>query len=217
MRCFIGLDLGVSEKLALDSWRQQALPNIASSIPSRDISTKAGSKKGRQRKSAREGSSSQPYAVNAANYHVTLCFLGQISHRQHEALISELDSLAHAPFSINLDSSGIWNGPKILFAAPSSPPNELMQLARSTRKAARSAAIEVDGREYKPHVTVVRKANAALPMPLYAPHIDVSVSAFHLFESVSTPQGVSYPIRHSWPLNHAISVREKLRRGLIDE
>jgi hypothetical protein len=28
MRCFIGLDLSTSEKLALDSWRQQALPEV---------------------------------------------------------------------------------------------------------------------------------------------------------------------------------------------
>jgi 2'-5' RNA ligase len=211
MRCFIGVDLAVSEKLALDSWRQQALPEISTKMPSTEFSGKSKSKNGKQK------AASHPYAVDAANYHITLCFLGQITPRQHEALVSELDEVTHSPFSIDLDSSGIWNGPKILFAAPSSPPNELMQLARSTRKAARRAAIEIDGREYKPHVTVVRKATAALPMPLYTPHIDVHASAFHLFESVSTPQGIRYPIRQSWPLKHAMTVREKLRRGITDE
>lgn len=217
MRCFIGVDLAVSEKLALDSWRQQALPEISSRMPSAEFSSKSKNKNGKQKAASREQAAIHPYAVDAANFHITLCFLGQITPRQHEALMSELDNLAHSPFSIDLDSSGIWNGPKILFAAPSSPPNELMQLARSTRKAARRAAIEVDNREYKPHVTVVRKATAALPMPLYPPHIDVHASAFHLFESVSTPQGVSYPIRQSWPLKHAMTVREKLRRGITDE
>ena len=33
MRCFLGLDLTVSEQLALDSWRQQALPKITSRLP----------------------------------------------------------------------------------------------------------------------------------------------------------------------------------------
>ena len=222
MRCFLGLDLAVSEKLALDSWRQQALPEITSRMPCYHGDRKLGNgklagKKGKQKTGSREFTNTAPYAVDPANYHITLCFLGQITPRQHEALMNELDNLAHSPFSVDLDSSGIWNGPKILFAAPSSPPNELMQLARSARKAARRAAIEVDSREYKPHVTLVRKATAALPMPLYAPHVDVQASAFHLFESVSTPQGVRYPIRQSWPLKHAMTVREKLRRGITDE
>jgi 2'-5' RNA ligase len=92
-----------------------------------------------------------------------------------------------------------------------------MALAKSTRKAARAAAIEVDGKAFSPHVTVIRKATAALPVPLYTPHIEMHASAFHLFESVSTPQGATYPVRQSWNLKHNMSVREKLRRGINDE
>lgn len=216
MRCFIGLDLNTTEKLALDSWRQQALPEVmprdkrvelTRKNKRSDISGVASNKHGL----------SQPYAVPAANYHITLCFLGDITHRQHEALVYELDNIVSEPFSLTLDVTGLWNGPKILFSAPSSPPKALMELARYTRKAARSAAIEVESREYKPHVTLVRKATNALPLPLYSPSVDVHASAFHLFESLSTPQGVTYPIRHCWALKHTMSVREKLRRGITDE
>lgn len=227
MRCFIGLDLHSTEKLALDSWRQQALPevtarNMFNLSEGRAHNEGRGSEgrrsKGKESKGKRRDSgASQPYAVNAANYHMTLSFLGHITHRQHEALVAELDMLVHAPFSLTLDTTGIWNGPKILFAAPQSPPAELMALAKSTRKAARAAAIEVDGKAFSPHVTVIRKATAALPVPLYTPHIEMHASAFHLFESVSTPQGVTYPVRQSWNLKHNMSVREKLRRGINDE
>ena len=158
-----------------------------------------------------------PYAVPAANFHITLSFLGEINHRQHEALIYELDQLVSEPFSLTLDATGLWNGPKILFAAPTETPKALSELAKQSRKAARKAAIEVESRDYKPHVTLVRKATSSLPLPLYSPNVDVHVSAFHLFESVSTPQGVTYPIRQSWPLKHNMSVREKLRRGITDE
>ena len=214
MRCFIGLDLSATEKLALDSWRQQALPEI---MPRQWLkNATAGSRKHSKQQSESQGPA-LPYAVPAANFHITLSFLGEISHRQHEALIYELDQLISEPFSLTLDATGLWNGPKILFAAPSNIPNSLSELAKLSRKAARKASIQVESREYKPHVTVVRKATSTLPLPLYSPNVDVHVSAFHLFESVSTPQGVTYPIRQTWPLKHNMSVREKLRRGITDE
>ena len=158
MRCFIGLDLHSTEKLALDSWRQQALPevtarNMFNLSEGRAHNEGRGNEgrrgKGKESKGKRRDSgASQPYAVNAANYHMTLSFLGHITHRQHEALVAELDTLIHAPFSLTLDTTGIWNGPKLLFAAPQSPPAELMALAKYTRKAARAAAIEVDGKGF---------------------------------------------------------------------
>ncbi|WP_394222990.1 RNA 2',3'-cyclic phosphodiesterase [Alteromonas gracilis] len=214
MRCFIGLDLSATEKLALDSWRQQALPEI---MPRQWLkNATAGSRKHGKQQSESQGPA-LPYALPAANFHITLSFLGEISHRQHEALTYELDQLISEPFSLTLDATGLWNGPKILFAAPSNTPKALSELAKLSRKAARKASIQVESREYKPHVTVVRKATSTLPLPLYSPNVDVHVSAFHLFESVSTPQGVTYPIRQSWPLKHNMSVREKLRRGITDE
>lgn len=234
MRCFIGLDLSASEKLALDSWRQQAMPEVLprhmtkSMVRSNETSAGIGKSsknkgrtggkktKGAVNKSVDKNEPGVPYAVPAANYHMTLCFLGDINHRQHEALMAELDALTAEPFTLTLDETGIWNGPKILFSAPSSPPSELMNLAKLTRKRARSAGIEVEGKEYKPHITMVRKATSSLPLPLFAPNIDVHASAFHLFESVSTPQGVAYPICDSWSLEHNISIREKLRRGITD-
>jgi 2'-5' RNA ligase len=207
MRCFIGIDLAPSEKLALEAWREKALPDV---LPKQHTLPHV-----KQKRSSGGVLSSQPYAVPAANYHVTLCFLGDITHRQHDAIISELDTVVAPPFSITLDTTGLWNGPKILFAAPSVTDPALVELARATRKAARASNISVEKRDYNPHVTVIRKANHGLPVPGFSPHIDMAVSAFHLFESVSTPSGVTYPIRHSWSLQHSMSVREQLRKGLI--
>jgi len=220
MRSFIGLDLSVTEKLALESWRQQALPEVMPRkwVKSEPVKARrlGGNRNGRFDHNDSLGQG-LPYAVPAANFHITLCFLGAISHRQHEALVYELDNVACEPFSLTLDATGLFSGPKVLFAAPTFTPKALNELAKLSRKAARKAAIEVENKEYKAHVTVVRKATATLPLPLYNPNVDVHVSAFHLFESVSTPQGVTYPIRQSWSLKHNMSVREKLRRGITDE
>ena len=214
MRSFIGLDLAPVEKMALDDWRQQALPEISKRPDTSANTPKARKMRGKQR--AAGISPALPYAVPAANYHMTLCFLGHINPRQHEAVCQALDDIVCEPFDVHLNATGVWNGPKILFAAPDSPPSTLFDLERYTRKAARQAAINVEGREYKPHVTLIRKATATTPVPLLAPDVVMHVNAFHLFESVSTPSGVTYPVRHSWPLRENLSVREKLKRGLLE-
>ncbi|MCU7553359.1 RNA 2',3'-cyclic phosphodiesterase [Alteromonas sp. ASW11-19] len=210
MRSFIGLDLAGNTKMALESWREQALPDV----PRREALVQQPAKKRRGGKNT-PPVTAQPYAVPTVNLHMTLCFLGAITPRQHEALIAEMDALTYQPFDLHLDTAGVWNGPKILFAAPTEPPQELLELARGVRKAARAAGLHVEGKEYKPHVTLVRKAGPTLPIPLMTPDIQCHFADFHLFESVSTPTGVTYPIRHTWQLRHQLSVREKLRRGLI--
>lgn len=217
MRCFIGLDLTASEKLALDDWRQKALPEITFRHMAKRSDNQRMGIKGKKRITHDPAGRATPYAIVPANYHITLCFLGNITHRQHDTLISQLDNIELPPFSFSLDTCGIWNGPKILFAAPSSVPNDLLALAKATRKAARAAAIEIENKPYRPHVTLVRKATPALPLPLYSPSIDICVDTFHLFESVSSAQGVSYPIRHSWSLKRVLSIREKLRLGLTPD
>lgn len=200
MRSFIGLDLAPREKLSLDQWRQNVLPEIMS-----------------RKKSLPENSGMQafPYAVPAANYHITLAFLGDINPRQHEVIVDELSQIQLPPFTLTLDTTGVWDGPKVLFAAPTTPPNELKALARSVRKAARVAKISLQKQDYCPHVTLVRKATSALPPPLLSPELTLSFTRFHLFESMSGNGGVHYPIRASWELRPNLSTREQLRQGLL--
>lgn len=202
MRCFIGLDLPVNTKLALESWRKKALPEVK--------------ERAQTKRPAKSNTPAEPVAVPTANFHITLAFLGQVDARQHEALLNEMEQVKGSPFSLTLDSTALWEGPKILLAAPGEPDDALMDLARQVRKAARAAGVQVDGRPYRPHVTMVRKATDALPPPLFAPDIHADFSQFHLFESFSNAQGVRYPIRHSWSLIPNMSVRERLRQGLTD-
>ncbi len=200
MRSFIGLDLSLQEKLALSGWRERALPAV--------VLRKTGA-------IVAPGQKAPPAAVPPENYHLTLAFLGDINQRQHESLLHALDDIAAEPFSVTLNTTGVWDGPKILYAGPDEPCPPLMQLAKCVRKAAREAGIPLENREYKPHVTVVRKAGSDQPAPLLPPDIKLQFCDFHFFESVSTPSGVRYPVRHSWSLEPDISVRERLRRGLV--
>lgn len=203
MRCFIGLDLPPATKLALEAWRKKALPEVK--------------EKGPAKRGGKPAKTAEPVAVPTVNLHITLAFLGTITPRQHETVMREMETVKGQPFSLRLNTTGIWDGPKILQAAPEEPDDALVELARQVRKAARRAGVEVDNQPYRPHVTLVRKATSMLPPPLFTPDIEASFDQFHLFESFSHPQGVHYPIRHSWPLLPNLSVRERLRQGLLDE
>ncbi|QPG07258.1 RNA 2',3'-cyclic phosphodiesterase [Salinimonas marina] len=211
MRCFVGLDLSPRNKLDLEHWRSVALPGLTSPIPTR---TEPGRGTKSSRTTASPSPASTPVPVPAANFHLTLAFLGTVDARQHEALISALETIQLPPIALCLNTTGWWAGPKIVFCAPTQVPDSLSELVRQVKKAARSAGIQTDQRPYQPHVTLVRKAGPELPPPLLAPQLDCRFTRFHLFESFSTASGVTYPIRHSWPLRETLSVRERLRRGL---
>lgn len=210
MRSFIGIDLLPHEKLNLEAWRQKALPEVASH-KLRDNWTKQDKKRKDQ------NTSYIPYAVPTANFHITLCFTGNITPQQHEALCIALGNIQQRCFDLTLDSTGFWARPKIVFAAPSELPDELMSLATACSSAASQVGIAVEKREYRPHVTLVRKAIPTMSLPLFQPNLTCSVTKFHLFESFSDKQGVHYPIRHSWSLTSSLSIREQLKRGIVDE
>lgn len=194
MRSFIGLDLAPQQKLALASWQERALPEVSSApkLPG------------------------HPRAVPMANYHMTLCFLGTITPHQRDTLVQQLSDITIPAFSVALDHTGFWQGPKILYTAPSAPSEALTTLAKACRQAARRANITVDNKPYRPHVTMVRKASASMPPPLFQPEVLCEFTQFHLFESMSTSNGVTYPIRGSWQCVPSLSARERVLRSTSD-
>ncbi|WP_026376876.1 RNA 2',3'-cyclic phosphodiesterase [Aestuariibacter salexigens] len=169
MRAFIGLDISAPQKLAIDAWRQKALPAL-------------------------------PKAVPAANFHITLAFLGNIDARQQETLISNLDSLIEKTFSLELDITGWFKKPQVLWIGCEHIPEQLAKLAASTASAARASSIQVRTDTYTPHVTLAHKVKEP-PAALFTPSVQCHFGQFHLFESLSTAHGVTYPIRHTWPLS----------------
>ena len=208
MRCFIGIDLSIREKIALETWRERAIPGVQNHKANLDL--------GYHTKGAEHANKNvQAYGVPAANFHITLCFNGHITPIQHEKLCCGLDDIKIDPFDVTLNTTGFWAKPKILFVAPISPPKQLASLANACQKIARRAGISIEKRDYKPHVTLIRKATESTPSPLLPLDISVSVKEFHLFESFSDKQGLHYPIRHSWPLVSSLSVRDQLKQGLV--
>lgn len=175
MRCFLGLDLAPADKLAIEAWRDKALPSFSRPVP-------------------------------VANFHVTSVFLGQVSDVQLDKLTGLIDDESFSPVQLTFDALSFWSGPKILCLTSEQSSAEASALHQVLTSIAKRCQLPVQQKPYRPHVTLVRKASEP-PVPLFAPDLTCTFNEVHLFESVSTPQGVHYPIRASWPLRTSFRPR----------
>ena len=171
MRYFIGIDLPANIKLSIDDWRLKSW---------------------RQSKQLGE--------VPAANFHITLAFLGHLDPGQYEGLIDRLSSLRNDTFKVQLDQFNVWEKPPIAWLGISNIPKALTALNEQVSSQARMEGVQLQEREYVPHVTLARKCKGLVSTPILPPSFEIKVENFCLFESVSTHSGVQYPIRQEWSL-----------------
>ena len=172
MRAFIGIDLPEPVKHAIDEELKSHWPNITTLKP-----------------------------VPACNYHMTLAFLGTIERLQIDSLKQQLALITAPQFSVSLDALSFWTKPPIAMLIPNSPPATLLGLQSAVLDGVRNVGIATDDhtRRYKPHVTLARRFKQQ-DLPCVSIEFTWQVKSFHLFESLSTPEGVRYPLRESWAL-----------------
>lgn len=140
-------------------------------------------------------------AVPAANYHVTLAFLGHITDAQQDKLEQQILLIDAIPqFKVQLDIMVYWAKPKALCLACTQTDKAHIQLVSNLLRAAHLAEIPIQKSDYQAHLTILRKCSENPPAPLIAPDFTWRAEAFHLYESISTNKGVSYVIKKSWPL-----------------
>lgn len=98
--------------------------------------------------------------VDSANYHLTLCFTGQVTLDQ----VTELEQLCRErlrhqeSFMVTLDRLGYYQAsPRLaVLAALTSESRPLKNLHLAMVEIARAAGIRYDERDFKPHVTLAR-------------------------------------------------------------
>lgn len=139
--------------------------------------------------------------VPAANFHVTLAFLGQVTEKQLDSICSQIEQQDPFPeFKVNLDHVGYWSKPKAFWLGSKHTQAHHLNLASQLQKIARQGGIFLSKQDYVAHLTLAQKCVTNPPTPLIDPQFSWHNSEFHLFESVSSAHGVAYHIRHSWPL-----------------
>jgi 2'-5' RNA ligase len=170
MGVFFAIDPPAQTKLAIDAWRAKALPDFDKQ-------------------------------VRASNFHITLEFLGNISPKQLDSLTQGVAQLTNAKsFSVQLDRLGYWPKPKVLWLGSQHCQPAHLQLVDSLRKISRSAGIELQKQDYIAHLSLVRKCQSNPPAALVEPLFTWKTNEFHLFESISSPNGVVYQRRKTWLL-----------------
>jgi 2'-5' RNA ligase len=128
--------------------------------------------------------------VHTDKLHMTLHFLG---NQPSESLPALLDGLAvpFSPFRLQLGVAELWhNGIAVL--SPSAAPPALMDLHASLSAALPGVGLQPETREYRPHVTMARRARGA-EIPANGPSIDWAVDHYALVES-KTGDGSGYTV-----------------------
>jgi 2'-5' RNA ligase len=141
----------------------------------------------------------QAKRVAADNLHITIAFPGAVTARVQECLEAAADKLKGAPFELAIDRLGHWPVPRILWAAPSHTPPELLALTAALREVLEACGLMPETRPYQAHITLARKVGRALTATSVTP-IRWSIRHFCLVESVSEPAGVRYQVLRFWPL-----------------
>jgi 2'-5' RNA ligase len=138
--------------------------------------------------------------VPMQNLHLTLRFLGQSSEAQAWQLWDRLSAASLPAFSVRLDELLCWPGPRVLCLAGAMTDPGLQRLDALITQAAASAGYPPAQHPLHPHLTLARGARQLPSTPVTVPVLQVQPTELHLYQSVSTPAGVRYPVLASLPL-----------------
>ncbi|QSX33075.1 RNA 2',3'-cyclic phosphodiesterase [Shewanella avicenniae] len=139
--------------------------------------------------------------VAAANLHMTLLFLGNVTDEQQQRLQQYIDSLLLPRFTQPLSQLDFWPKPKILCLRQAEVAPPLLAMQQQIAAFASNLLPLQQHDSYRPHVTLARKAKYLPTLAAKSiPHISLAPTALQLYQSINLGAGVQYPILQSWPL-----------------
>lgn len=143
------------------------------------------------------------------NFHITLCFYGDLSHNQARDLDGMLGEISAPVFEVALEGTG-WFGrrePTAVWARVRET-DELRGLAAACERAARRLGLALERRPFTPHVTLaycnltpLEAARAWTERHQAYRSEPWQAGAFHLYSSQRTKAGISrYDAEADYPL-----------------
>mgnify|MGYP001827395515 CR=1 FL=1 len=142
--------------------------------------------------------------VPAANFHLTLAFIGEVGNSRLEKICKRADrALEDKPvsaFGLTLDSVGYWPKQNLWWIGPTEQPGELLQLASQLRNIARRYNNSDGKKPFRPHMNLARRCVSPPPETLQQPCFPLQFDRFSLLESKQGRNGVSYHPIAEWPL-----------------
>lgn len=140
------------------------------------------------------------HPVAAANLHLTLAFLGDVSAEKQRALAAMAGRIAQPEFTLHLDDAGQWLRSRVVWLGTRQPPRGLLQLANMLRAQAARSGCYQSPQPFHPHITLLRDAGQAVAIPPPGFHWAFQVNTFALYESVFIQGRTRYTPLQRWTL-----------------
>jgi 2'-5' RNA ligase len=128
--------------------------------------------------------------------HVTLAFLGELTDAGLKNARA-VPPIPVGPFELNLDAVGVWPESRILWLAPTAPPDALPELEERLWDGLVEHGFRAADRVYRPHVTLARRAR---PVEAAIEAVRFPVRDLALVESFPDGRNVHYEVLERWPL-----------------
>lgn len=128
--------------------------------------------------------------------HLTVAFLGELTEAGL-AVARAVPPIRVGPFELALDAIGVWPESRVLWLAPSAPPDALGQLEGRLWEALVERGFRAEDRVYRPHVTLARRAR---PVAQNVDAVRWPVRDLALVESFPDGRGVHYEVLERWAL-----------------
>jgi 2'-5' RNA ligase len=128
--------------------------------------------------------------------HLTVAFLGELTGAGLD-VARAVPPISVGPFELTLDAIGIWPESKILWLAPTNPPDALADLETQLWDRLVERGFQGEERIYRPHVTLARRAR---PVDTPVTPINWAVHELALVESFPAGRNVHYEVLHRWPV-----------------
>lgn len=138
--------------------------------------------------------------VAAANLHMTLAFIGEVSAEKQHVLTTLAGRIRQPGFTLTLDDAGHWPRPGVLWLGCRQPPRGLLQLADLLRSQAARNGCYQNPQPFHPHITVYRHASQQVNLPPPGFSWSYEVEKFSLFESTFNRGRTRYTALQSWDL-----------------
>jgi len=140
--------------------------------------------------------------IAAANLHLTLAFLGEISAEKQRALEALAGRIRQPGFTLTLDDAGQWLRSRVVWLGSRQPPRGLLQLADMLRAQASRSGCYQSPQPFHPHITLLRDASHAVTIPPPGFRWSFPVTAFALYESQFIQGRTRYTPLHRWTLKN---------------
>jgi RNA 2',3'-cyclic 3'-phosphodiesterase len=135
--------------------------------------------------------------VRAEGIHLTLAFLGEVE----AARLPELRALPveGARHTLPIDRASYRRRSEIVWVEPVELPGQLLDLASLLKELLRERRFELEARDFKAHVTLIRRANRPGSLPQLPP-MRWPVEEATLVRSTPAAGGSDYEVLRRWAL-----------------